>query len=68
LRKWTHNDPDRFDEFVHKYRAELDQKDELITKLKQLDQEHQKLTLIYSSKNREQNNAIVLKEYLEEIL
>jgi len=66
LRKWIHSNPKKFDEFVHKYHAELDQKDQLVTKLKELTEKDQKVTLIYASKNREQNNAVVLKEYLEE--
>jgi len=65
LRKWIHNNPNKFDDFILKYHKELDQKTQLISKLKELYQEHQTLTLIYASKNREQNNATVLKDYLE---
>lgn len=65
LRKWIHKNPAKFEQFRVKYYAELDQKDELVKKLKDLAKENQKLTLIYASKNREQNNATVLKEYLE---
>jgi len=66
LRKWIHNDPEKFDEFRERYYHELNRKEELITKLKELVKTHQKLTFIYASKNRDQNNATVLKEYLME--
>lgn len=64
LRKWFDHDDDKFDEFSKKYKTELnDQKDD-IKRIKQLREKHQ-LCLLYGAKNEKSNQAIVLKDYLE---
>jgi len=67
LRKWFGHDPDKFEEFKQKYRAELESKQEQINELKNFYQKYKRLTLIYAAKDRKHNNAIVLKEYLQEL-
>jgi uncharacterized protein YeaO (DUF488 family) len=67
LRKWYHRDLDKWDEFVNRYRAELDGAPEACQPLLEAARQHD-ITLIYASKIIERNNATVLKEYLEERL
>ncbi len=64
LRKWFDHDPERFDEFLKRYKKELennkDELDKLHNKAKS-----QKITLLFAAKDREMNNAVVVKEVLE---
>lgn len=68
LRKWFDHDPDKFDSFRQRYRNELKNKSETVEKLLSFCREHEKITLLYSAKDREHNNAKVVKEYLKEEL
>lgn len=64
LRKWYAHDPARWDEFRARYRQELDANPSAWQPL--LDGARRgPLVLLYSSKERELNNAAALKEYLE---
>ncbi len=63
LRKWFSHDPSKWDEFQNKYAQELNGNPKAIQKIKDL---HAKtITLLYSSKDTEHNNALYLKRYLE---
>ena len=63
LRKWFSHDPDKWNEFRKNYKEELKNKPEL---LKQLNEESGKgdITLLFSAKDTEYNNAVVLKGVL----
>ncbi|MDZ7829942.1 MAG: DUF488 domain-containing protein [Halofilum sp. (in: g-proteobacteria)] len=64
LRKWFGHDPARWDEFRRRYHAELDARPELVAELR--DRVAQgTVTLCYAARDREHNNAVALKEYLE---
>lgn len=63
LRKWFAHDPERWDEFRRRYRAELAGKRELVSALWELARKGT-LTLIYSAHDQEHNQAIVLRELL----
>ena len=63
LRKWFGHDPERFDGFVTRYRAELDNNPELAT-LREHIAAHPKVTLLYGAKDAEHNQAVVLRDYL----
>ncbi|SFA97452.1 Uncharacterized conserved protein YeaO, DUF488 family [Lentibacillus halodurans] len=68
LRKWFGHDPDRYDVFKQKYKAELEkgQQQEALQKLKDLTRKHNKqLTLLFSAKDEQHNQARVLKEILD---
>jgi uncharacterized protein YeaO (DUF488 family) len=65
LRKWFSHEPSKWAEFKKRYREELKDKRELIDRLRS-EAENGTLTLLYSAKDREHNNAIVLKEVIEE--
>jgi uncharacterized protein YeaO (DUF488 family) len=67
LRRWFGHDPAKWDEFQRRYRAELDQNPNAWKQL--LDVARQgSVTLLYSARDTEHNNAIVLKDYLAERL
>lgn len=64
LRKWFHQHPDQFDKFVASYYQELNNNTQAWETLLQQSQQGN-LTLLYSAKDREHNQANVLKSYLE---
>jgi uncharacterized protein YeaO (DUF488 family) len=64
LRKWFGHDPDKWDEFQRRYFHELDEHPDEIAQL----QEHLHkgpVTLVYSARDEEHNDAVALKEYLQ---
>jgi uncharacterized protein YeaO (DUF488 family) len=65
LRKWFSHDPKKWAEFDKKYHNELKEKNELISNLKELEQEKSTITLLFSAKNEECNNAVSLKGYMQ---
>jgi uncharacterized protein YeaO (DUF488 family) len=64
LRKWFDHDPDRFDEFRKRYKKELQEHKDDLDKLRKR-AKTEKITLLYAAKDREMNNAVVVKEILE---
>lgn len=66
LRRWFDHDPEKFREFSRRYRRELDDQPETIQELLTNIEEYETVTLIYAAKDRQHNNAVVLKAYLEE--
>ncbi len=65
LRKWFGHDQEKWGAFRARYRGELEGKDEAIAFLREKAGEGT-LTLIYAAKDTEHNNAVVLKEYLQD--
>ena len=67
LRKWFSHDPSKWQEFKNKYKKELKGKNkfELLEQLKKT-AEKGKVTVLFSAKDIAHNNAVVLKELLEE--
>jgi uncharacterized protein YeaO (DUF488 family) len=67
LRRWFGHDPLKWNVFQKKYRAELsDHPDAWKPILEAAKRGH--VTLLYSSRDTEHNNALVLKSFLEERL
>jgi uncharacterized protein YeaO (DUF488 family) len=65
LRKWFAHDEKKWNEFKRRYFMELDEKRELIDII--LNKASQDpITLLYGAKNEKFNNAVALKEYLED--
>lgn len=64
LRKWFSHDPKKWEEFKSKYEIELKGKKELLHKIKQIEKEKGIVTLLYSAKDEEHNNAIALSAIL----
>lgn len=68
LREWFHEDPEnRWSDFVIKYKSEL-RNNPLVTDFVHYIMSKKKVTLLYSSKDTERNNAVILKEYIESII
>lgn len=68
LRKWFHEDPDsRWDGFCKRYGEELKQSAAFAALVHTLE-EKTKVTLLYSSHDREHNNAVVVEKLLSERL
>lgn len=65
LRQWYDHDIKRWDQFRKRYRSELDATEERIDHLLEF-VSSEPLTLLYAAKDRNHNNAVVLKQYLEE--
>ncbi|HJW83386.1 MAG TPA: DUF488 domain-containing protein [Anaerolineae bacterium] len=64
LRRWFGHDPDRWVEFQRRYRKELDARPDACRPL--LDAARRgSVTLLYSARDTERNNAVVLQRYLE---
>jgi uncharacterized protein YeaO (DUF488 family) len=65
LRKWYSHDPEKWEEFKKRYEKELKNKQNLLAKIKQLEKEKGKITLLYSTKETEYNNAVALDIFLK---
>lgn len=65
LRKWFGHDPEKWLEFQKRYSAELKDKKSFLSKIKDLEKEKGTVTLIYSAKDEEHNDAVVLRDKLQ---
>ncbi len=66
LRKWFAHDPDKWAEFVDRYRAELDANPQALRRLEALLRAHGRLTLVYAALDPVHNHAAALREYLRQ--
>jgi uncharacterized protein YeaO (DUF488 family) len=64
LRKWFSHDPDKWQEFRRKYFAELDHAPDVWAPIRDAARQGA-VTLLYSSHDKQHNNAVALKEYIE---
>ena len=64
LRKWFAHDPSRWPEFYARYWAELQTMPQGAEQLRQLLRQGP-VTLLYASRDREQNHAVVLRDFLQ---
>lgn len=65
LRRWYGHKPGRWESFATKYRGELAQRADLLRLLDEL-RRRGRVTLIYGARDTARNNAVVLREVLEE--
>lgn len=65
LRRWFGHDPVKWEEFLQRYRAELEGKEEALARLRR-EANDGTVTLLYAAKDEEHNNAVALKRYIEE--
>lgn len=65
LRKWFNHEPEKWHEFRKRYRAELEEKGDLLVLLKHRTTEGA-VTFVYAAHDEQQNSTVVLKEFLEE--
>jgi uncharacterized protein YeaO (DUF488 family) len=64
LRKWFGHEVERWPLFRERYAAELESHGPLLDLLKDLEQHHGTLTLLYGARDQEHNEARVLAEVL----
>lgn len=64
LREWFGHKPERFGEFQSRYQEQLKNKTELLKSIKE-EAAKQPVTLVYSAKDTQMNQATVLKEALD---
>ncbi len=66
LREWFDHDPDRFEDFSKKYKKELENCTEDLQSLREK-AKNKTVTLLYGAKDTEHNQAVVLKEVLDDL-
>ncbi len=67
LRRWFAHDPKKWEEFQRRYFAELDRKPEAWRPLLEAARQGT-ITLLYSARHLEHNNAVALRAYLKKKL
>lgn len=65
LRKWFQHDPEKWSEFKKRYFWELDGHPEVVRQLADEMKQHP-VTLVYGAKDEQFNDAVALKEYLDQ--
>jgi len=67
LRKWFHANTEQWAEFRKRYDRELRTAPAQVAldRLKDLLSKHDRVTLLFASKNTDRNNAIVLREFIQ---
>ena len=65
LRKWFNHEPGKWQEFRKRYLGELKNNHELIEDTLSR-AGNRPLTLLFSARDREHNQAVIIKEYLEQ--
>ena len=66
LRKWYHHNPELWNEFKSRYQTELTDKRDLILQIEHLEKVHGNITLLFAAKEKEQSQAAVLLNLLNE--
>jgi uncharacterized protein YeaO (DUF488 family) len=64
LRKWFSHDPEKWESFKKKYVEELKKNKPTLDKIKDLEKEHKTITLVFSAKDEQHNNAVALQKVL----
>jgi len=69
LRRWFKHDPAKWSEFRRRYRKELG-KDAIMEELRRLAAlgKRKRITLVYGAADEEHNQAVVLKELIDEFI
>ncbi len=65
LRKWFGHDPERWEGFLERYFAELDEKPDALRPLLDAARSRHGVTLLFAARDAERNNAAALKRFLE---
>lgn len=66
LRKWFDHDPEKWEEFRQRYLKELKKAEAAddLKKLQSIVKEHKLITLVFAAKDTEHNNAVALRDFL----
>lgn len=65
LRRWFNHEPEKWEEFQRRYRAELQENDAALEPIRERVSTGP-VTFVYASREMQFNNAVALKAYLEE--
>lgn len=65
LRRWFSHDPEKWDTFKERYLTELREQDTVLRVIRDM-APGTTVTLLFAAKDTKLNNAVVLKEYLEQ--
>jgi uncharacterized protein YeaO (DUF488 family) len=65
LRKWFGHDPSKWEEFKERYFRELDERPDALAQLLEIARSG-RVTLVFGARETEHNNAVALREYLEQ--
>jgi uncharacterized protein YeaO (DUF488 family) len=65
LRRWFSHDPQKWEEFKKEYVRQLATKQELLQKIRLMEKEKGNITLLYSAREAEHNNAVALLAILK---
>lgn len=66
LRTWFGHEPERWEEFRRRYFAEIRQRPEVLQLLRDVIREKGTVTFVFAARDERYNNAVALKEFLEE--
>jgi uncharacterized protein YeaO (DUF488 family) len=66
LRKWFNHEPEKWAAFTKKYKKELEDSSAL-QELSALAKKHKRITLVYSAKDEEHNQAVVLQQFIQDL-
>ncbi|MBK7099705.1 MAG: DUF488 domain-containing protein [Sphingobacteriales bacterium] len=64
LRHWFNHEPEKWNEFKKRYRAELKENDS-VAKMKAILKDHLLVTFLYGAKDEEHNQAAALKDFFK---
>jgi uncharacterized protein YeaO (DUF488 family) len=65
LRRWYGHEPEKWDAFRERYFAELDANPAAVAELREQLKGARTVTIVFSSREEQLNNATALKQYLE---
>ena len=65
LREWFSHDPKKWEQFKRRYEAELKDKQELLRSILSEEKRRKTVTLLYSARDEEYNNAVALSIILQ---
>ncbi len=69
LRKWFHHDPKKWEAFSRRYRSELEARGKLDELRRLADRARRNtITLLFGARDLERNNAVILKQVVEELV
>ncbi|MBW7944680.1 DUF488 domain-containing protein [Patescibacteria group bacterium] len=68
LRKWFQHDPQKWKEFLEKYKDELGENLDAVETVKKILVKQPVVTLVYAAKDTQHNNAVALAEYFHQNL
>ena len=67
LRTWYGHDPEKWEEFRRKYFEEMRARPGVINELREVIRTHDTVTFLFAAHDTEHNNALALKEFLEQL-